>query len=974
MNKLYRAFLASRVARRVFVLFVASALVPLALMALLSMTYVRDTLLEQGQQRLAANAKAYGSAILGRLLDAADRIQHEGAWGVAPTGVGYSPQLFRSITVVPTSVRSIRLPGRASDIVLTGTEHASLDHGRPLLRMETNGDADPTVAMIVPLGSSESRRWAVAEIRGDYLWGDRAWWPAAVEFCVVDGTSRLPVYCPAAWPRDTVRRIGGESSRLAAASIAWDDAGTPMRAALWPQPLGAEFGAGDWLVVASQPEADLLAPAAAFRSLFLPAAVLALAVVIWLSLRLIRSTLAPLESLTQATRRVIAHDFDSRVETTRDDEFGELAQAFNSMTGRIGQQFKTLNTMAEIDRAILSSRDVEQVVPTVLRHMCTLIPANAVGVMLLDHDNRLLARASFVRSDRPDDVKTIRGAITGDEYRKLGAAAGGEWITAASRYPRLVKAVLAKDVGAAYAYPIVWRDALCGVVAFGFAKAMPFSAEEQTQVQEAAARLGVAISSAWRDAQLYKQAHYDSLTGLPNRLLLVDRLSQEIVRCQRESTRCALLFIDLDHFKKVNDTQGHSSGDAVLVETARRLAQCVRACDTIARLGGDEFTITFTQLSNPGEVHRGVKEVLAALAQPFDIDGQQTYLGASIGIAVFPEDGKTAADLLKSADTAMYRAKASGRGQAMFFEERMNHEVRERVLLERELHAALDNDEFTLCYQPQMDLRTGRIVGAEALLRWRHPTRGLVSPSRFIPVAEDSGLIEHIGRWVILDVCRQWRAFQARGVALERLSANVSVRQLYKPDFAQHVQESMRRFEIAPASLELEVTESLIADRVVEVRGALNALKALGVSIALDDFGTGFASLAYLMEFPVDVVKIDRTFVSGLPSGEHSLAIVTAMIAMSHALGKKVVAEGVETETQLTLLRNLGCDYAQGHLLSKPIPAEEFEQFMLVAGQRRQVRATDEPAVSVQEAAADAGAVVRPFGRDIPDRKKWQRG
>ena len=305
-------------------------------MALLSMTYVRDTLLEQGQQRLAANAKAYGSAVSAACSTPPTASSRRRRLGGGTDGGGVLPQLFRSITVVPTSVRSIRLPGRASDIVLTGAEHASLDLGRPLLRMETNGDADPTVAMIVPLGSSESRRWAVAEIRGDYLWGDRAWWPAAVEFCVVDGKSRLPVYCPAAWPRDEVRRVAGESSRLAAASIAWDDAGTPMRAALWPQPLAAEFGAEDWLVVASQPESDLLQPAAAFRSLFLPAAVLALAVVIWLSLRLIRSTLAPLESLTLATRRVIAHDFDSRVETTRDDEFGELASRVRPMSARLG--------------------------------------------------------------------------------------------------------------------------------------------------------------------------------------------------------------------------------------------------------------------------------------------------------------------------------------------------------------------------------------------------------------------------------------------------------------------------------------------------------------------------------------------------------------------------------------------------------------------------------------------------------------
>ena len=298
----------------------------------------------------------------------------------------------------------------------------------------------------------------------------------------------------------------------------------------------------------------------------------------------------------------------------------------------------------------------------------------------------------------------------------------------------------------------------------------------------------MAISSAWRDAQLYKQAHYDALTGLPNRMLLLDRLSQEIVRCQRESSRCALLFIDLDHFKRVNDTQGHSSGDAVLVETARRLAQCVRAADTIARLGGDEFTITFTQLNNPGEVHRGVKEVLAALAQPFDIDGQQTYLGASIGIAVFPEDGKTAADLLKSADTAMYRAKASGRGQAMFFEERMNHEVRERVLLERELTPPWTTTSSCCATSRRWTCAPGassaprRCCGGgtrradwcrrRSSSRWRRS--GADRAHR--PVGDPRGL-------------PAVAAFQARGVALDRLSANVSVRQLYKPEFAQHVQD-----------------------------------------------------------------------------------------------------------------------------------------------------------------------------------------
>jgi diguanylate cyclase len=942
----YRAFLASRVARRVFALFVISALVPLMLMALLSVTYVRDTLIEQGQQRLAAHAKAYGMAVFGRLLDAADRVEHAAVTGVKPRTSGHSPLPFTLLSVSAADAGPMSLPGRASGLVPTAAERARLDGGRPALRLESKGDAESAVIMIVPFGIAENRRWAVAEISGDYLWGDHDWWPSAVEFCVLQWKTLVPAHCHGPWPQEGARRDASEPTRSAPPSIAWDNAGTPMRSALWGQFLKAEFGAEDWLIVASQPEAELLKPAMAFRGVFVPAAVLALLAVVWLSLRLIRFTLTPLERLLNATRRIEAHDFESRVEVTRNDEFGELAQAFNSMTGRIGQQFKALNTLARIDNEILSSRNVEQVVPTILRHMCTLTSANAVGVMLLDHDNRLLARTSLIRTSRPDEVATLRGTITHDECALVQGERDGMWITIDSQASELLKGVLEPDLGAAYAFPIVWREALCGVVLFGFAAPTPLTGDERTQIREIAARLGVTISSAWRDAQLYKQAHYDVLTGLPNRLLLLDRLSQEIVRCQRESTRCALLFIDLDQFKKVNDTQGHSSGDAVLVESARRLAQCIRASDTVARLGGDEFTITFTQLNNAGEVHRGVNQVLAALAEPFEIDGQQTYLGASIGIAIFPEDGASAAELLKSADTAMYRAKANGRGQAMFFEERMNHEVRERVSLERELHAALENNEFMLWYHPQMDLRTGRIVGAEALLRWRHPKRGLVLPSGFIGVAEESGLIEQIGKWVIQDVCRQSKAFRTHGVAVDRLSANVSIRQLYKPDFASFVQDSMRRFGVAPASLELEVTESLIADRVVEVRIALNQLKALGVSLALDDFGTGFASLAYLMEFPLDVVKIDQSFVNGLPFDKHALAIVTAMIAMSHALGKKVVAEGVETEAQLTLLESMGCDFAQGHLLSHPLPADEFERFMQTGLRGRPLHAQAELALA----------------------------
>ena len=924
-----RAFLTSRVARRVFLLFVVSALVPLALMVLLSMTHVRGALIEQGERRLAADAKAYATAAYGRLLDASD------VAGLAVESRADRPdervalQPFDGLAHLAADGRVTHLGGRAIDFVPTAQERARLDAGLRTLRMTNETGSEQRIVVIVPLGESRARGWALAGLREEYVWGERDGWPASVEFCVIDQVTLSPIFCPGSWSREAASRAAEEGVSSPVKSVAWENAGTPVRSVSWGHFLNAEFGAEDWIVLATQPEDELLKSAVAFRSVFIPAAVLALLAVIWLSLRLIRSTLTPLEQLAEATRRVAVHDFESSVKTDRTDEFGELATAFNAMTRRLGRQFRALNTLAEIDREILSSHNVEHVMQAVLDHMCTLVSAKAVGVVLLDQDNRMLARTSIVRPARGQDVTTFRAAVTNEDHAFLQREPAGTWIEAESAHPECVDAIFDRDVRTAYAHPIVWREALCGSLVFGFTERIGLSDEEETQIREVAARMAVAISSAWRDAQLYAQAHYDSLTGLPNRLLFLDRLSQYVVRCQREATRFALLFIDLDHFKNVNDTQGHSRGDLVLADAAGRLLRCVRSSDTVARLGGDEFAIMLGELARPGEVDRVVQQVLTGLSMPFVLDGQQTHLGASIGVAIFPGDGASAEELLRNADTAMYRAKANGRAQVVFYEERMNREAQERVSLDRELRLALQRDELELHYQPQLDLGTGRIVAAEALIRWRHPERGLVLPDRFISVAEESGLIEDIGRWVFREVCRQDRSFRAHGVVLNRLAANASARELHQPDFVAFVQATMREFDTVAASLEIEVTESLLVQRVADVRRVLDALKACGLTIALDDFGVGFASMASLRDFPFDVVKIDKSFVAGLPDCTHSVAIVTATITISRALGKKVIAEGVESAAQLALLRELGCDYAQGYFIARPMMAEAFVRFML---------------------------------------------
>ncbi|MEO6565643.1 MAG: bifunctional diguanylate cyclase/phosphodiesterase [Casimicrobiaceae bacterium] len=405
-------------------------------------------------------------------------------------------------------------------------------------------------------------------------------------------------------------------------------------------------------------------------------------------------------------------------------------------------------------------------------------------------------------------------------------------------------------------------------------------------------------------------------------------MERAIARTRRDREELSVLFVDLDYFKHVNDSVGHAAGDDVLVEAAERLQRCLRSSDIVGRLGGDEFTILVTDVKSGGDARIVAENVMAAMARPFVVAGNEHFLSASVGIAVYPGDGATADELLRNADTAMYRAKAAGRGQSVFFEERMNLAELDRVRAEQDLRHALEHNEFYLVYQPMLDLHTGQICGAEALLRWNHPEHGLLAPMHFIRLAEETGLIDGLGEWVMREACGQFRMLQEARTPLPRISVNVSARQFKRPHFAETVHRVLQETGIPNTCLEFEITESLLLDATAEVEATLRALSRSGVRIALDDFGTGYSSLAYLKRFPVDVVKIDRSFVKDLPADRSSAAITGAIISMAHALKIKVVAEGVATLEQSDFLRDLGCDFAQGYHYSKPLRAPELASFL----------------------------------------------
>ena len=430
------------------------------------------------------------------------------------------------------------------------------------------------------------------------------------------------------------------------------------------------------------------------------------------------------------------------------------------------------------------------------------------------------------------------------------------------------------------------------------------------------------------EQRIHRLAYYDALTQLPNRTLFQDRLHTALQHGERNQTWVALMFLDLDRFKPINDSLGHAAGDRMLKEVAIRLTACVDADDTVARMGGDEFTLLLqSQAQRETALNRAIhvgEQILASLSEPFLLEGREFFVTASIGIALSPQDGNELSQLMKNADTAMYHAKERGKNNFQFYQADMNSSALERLELESDLRHALEQGEFMLYYQPQFSGDGKRLTGAEALLRWEHPRRGLVSPNDFIPVLEELGLVVQVGDWVLRESCRQLREWHLAKVRVPKISVNLSARQFTEGDLDRRIARILKDSGIAPACLELELTESILMEDVVNAMQTLASLKQLGVCIAIDDFGTGYSSLNYLKQFPIDVLKIDRSFVDGLPHGEQDGQIARAIIAMAHSLNLMVIAEGVETLAQLDFLRGHDCDEVQGFLLGRPMPANQF--------------------------------------------------
>jgi diguanylate cyclase (GGDEF)-like protein len=816
------------------------------------------------------------------------------------------------------------------DFRLDPGEREALEAGATVLVGGRDAGSGGKLYLLRATGGPEKPVWVLAELRGDWVWsefgatdarlavfdsrGDRHFGSRAsadrVAREVVAHLTSVPMGSSfdlawregdAAWSGSMVRiRSASTTSGFALAVVAMD----PDR------PWSAAF----WSVLRSQA----------------PAILLLLVLVAWLTSVFAARLIHPLRQL----RRALLQLPDRRLRVAASPrQFGEVRQlvdAYNRSAEAIETQSGMRRVLDELDALLLPGGDYESVIDQVLTRVRAVTRATNVGLTLVDPGIAGYGRLYAVSAEGGSPVNRV----VLDPSMVAALRDAEEGLTIARCEPdrhSFLEPLHAAGSNFFWVWPVMASDELAAILTVGYAEPPQLAARIADTGMLCAQRLGLSLSNSARAERLYRQAHYDPLTQLPNRQLFREQLQQELDHLQSEDSRGALLYIDLDHFKRVNDSLGHEAGDKLLAIVAQRLLGCVKQGDTVARLGGDEFTVILRSVSDKSEVADIAERIVSAMRQSMWLGGRDHHVQASIGVTMFPEDGTDLDQLLHHADLAMYRAKDLGRSGAVFYSSTI--EKRNVRIADSGLYRAIRQREFNLYYQPQYRFSDGMLVGIEALLRWHRPREGVVSPSEFIAAAEESGIIVDIGVWVIDAACAQIAQWRAAGVTVPRMALNLSAQQLRDPDLIGELQRQLDQHHLQPDAIEFEMSEAVLADPLCAP--SIEALSQLGVRLTLDDFGTGSTALANLRRYPVGAVKIDCSYVAQLTESPSAAALADTIIVMAHSQRKLVIAEGIETLQQLEYLRERGCDVAQGFFLARPLSASDMTEMLLGNRDRR---------------------------------------
>lgn len=998
----------SRFGRRLLALFVGCALVPIGLLAFLSVRHMSSQLERQTQNRLLQANRALARAVFERLLlldatlksippramaelaappkparpaptlkasayrpgNGTQGARNDGRLALGGIIVGRvrkqaavraAPQLgdsaasrtiiagldllarsrFTAMEFFGDDGKRTAVFGRLERIPqLTGDDSAAV--GGRLTRLITDRAARLTRIYLVRrlAGRGGPAGTLIGEVSPDYLWGtrDQTMPSPTTELAVVDDAGEV-LLGVAPVPDVGASEVRELARHAASGGFTSTIDGRPYLSTYWPVVLQDAFGTLNWTLVLSEAQGTVLGPMTDFTNTFLVIVAGCTLAVLMLSMSQIRRSLTPLVQLRDGTRRIALQDFDWRVPLTSRDELADVAHSFNAMASQLGRQFKALAAAADIDRAVLGARDASTIVDAVLSRIRDVHACAAAGITLLP-PGRGAGATSWVRyEDDGGRPEAVRVEVDTTDLRRLAGAEVLE-LAAGQPLPGYLGPMVERGIDAFIILPLSSHEQLLGILALGRVPGAATAPDDLVQLRRLADQVAVALSNARMLEQVRVLAYYDSLTGLFNRPSYKARLAHALQDARRKRRKVAVFFIDLDNFGRINDTLGHELGDQLLRQVGERLRACCAgadeesehtlgaACPEVARLGGDEFTVLLAGIADPEDAAALARRLLSALAPPVPLGAHEVFVTASIGIALYPGDGEDVETLLTHADTAMYEAKGQGGNGYQLFARAMSADAMQRLTLEGDLRRALERDEMVLHYQPIVRADTGAITGAEALIRWQHPSLGLLLPAEFITIAEETGLIVPLGEWVLRTACAQNRVWQDAGFAPIRVAVNLSSRQIRQGTLAATARAALEAAGLEPRWLGLELTESVLMERQHEAVAALHRLRAMGLQLAIDDFGTGYSSLSYLKHFPVDALKIDRSFVRDLTTVPDDAAITAAVIAMAHALELKVVAEGVETHEHLAFLRGQGCDEVQGHLVGRAVPAERFAEWL----------------------------------------------
>ncbi|WP_455211573.1 EAL domain-containing protein, partial [Kaarinaea lacus] len=859
-----------------FILFVVTALIPVALLALLTFNQVTRHLSKQTQLHLHQNTKSIGLDIfqkLSNLNQEIDRLAKQ--FAIEPNQTYLLQNLIRDdkynenfVSLGLFSKNGKYTPIFGKELAIPALTQEQIDHsatGAPVLLNLFERSGETQFVMLKALHPNDKNTvFLVTEIQQDNLWNIEHSLPANGEFCVF-GVTHRPYYC-SGQNTDTVSlRNKLLIVNPSVPQFLWQNDSSEYFAYSWPIFLQGAFNAGEWTVILSIPSHYVYQPLIEFRNIFLPIVILSLLLVAYLSSRQIKRSLVPLEKLKAGTERLSEGDFQSKVKISSGDEFEDLAASFNTMAERIDKQFTSLQIMSEVDRIMLSSLDANYILETVMDRIKEISRSHKAMIFKIKgNHNWSDDRFEGHQLDKTQSFFRDTVVINSIDEQTLLSHPRYMFVHSDASHPEYLHPLILEGGKSFIIFPIYLREKLFTLVVLMYKTKIHFEDYDFHHARELADRIAVALTNADWEEKVYRQANYDVLTDLPNRNLLMDRLDQSIQRARRDGTQVAVLLIDLDRFKAINDSLGHNAGDTLLRRVSERLKKIISSADTLVRFGGDEFVVIMSDIKFYSNYLSSItfmaERILDTLMKPYTINEHEINITASIGISLYPSDSRNANDLLKFAESSMYHSKSHKKGFYQFYSSEINATSIAQLVLENDLRYAIKRDELELYFQPQLDLRKGEIVSAEALLRWNHPKSGVLSPNTFLPLAENIGIFIPLGNWVMEQVCKQLRFWLDHEKTATKIAVNLSAHQFKAENLPEKIQLLLHKYQLDVSYLELEITEDAIMSDITESTQTLKQLNQLGAQLAIDDFGTGYSSLSYLTKFPIHFLKIDQSF------------------------------------------------------------------------------------------------------------------